>query len=340
MFNMIKISDILNSKLLILLAPFSITLFLSCAPQPPQPVVTDNRNNPLLFSSDTTNQPRSSTKSSFFSRQSRRCPVTENAGICENDTGCLAACNEMFSNSRSRETCNRLSTDTVMEFQNIFDSLDTGNNIDRINLSHLNCFLSVSSTEFLAEVRQFNRQKSRIFLETVAAKEDFASVIRRADGDHNILEALLRRLGSADELLENFGVDIDSGYTFMGLVSQTANEDAWSWAIEYVRNQCSNDSDYCNTSDTYEGSDSRAKELVFFCNIFKDSNAGKQEIRDILQLDFFVSEYAEFIRRIPKCDSGSENCTPSDPDDFLGATGDATGEKTVCYYLGKVLLEN
>ena len=125
-------------------------------------------------------------------------------------------------------------------------------------------------------------------------------------------------------------LDIDSGSTFMGLIAQNTNEDAWDWAIEYVRNQChDNESEYCEPAKLAYSNDAQARELVFFCQIFYQSDATRQEIRDILQLEFFESEYAESIKRIDKCGSGgNEECKSSDPDDFLD-----TGENTVCFEL-------
>ena len=330
-----------------------MALLLSCIPQQQQPIVVDNRNPPLL-SRDSGNQLGRRTRNPFAVSQSRRCPVTENTEICENDQRCLAVCEDLFSNSRSREKCGRLDLDTVAEFQNIFGILQDGGNIDEIQPSNLSCLLSVSDTEFLKEIRRLSKADSKIFFETIAAEEKFASVLKRVDDDYHILEALLDNLGSVeDDRLENFGVDIDSGSTFIGLIAQNSNEDAWDWSIEYIRGQChENESEYCDTDGDYNDNDSQARELVFFCQIFNQSNATNQEVRDILQLEFFESEYAEFIKRLgDQCGDNlndaedaikapERECKPGTSDDFFKETSEVSGSNTqnnsVCYYLGRI----
>ena len=206
-FSLLNNLKLLNLYYFFPLAVFSlITALLSCVPQQPQPVVVDNRNPPLL-SRDDGNQPGRRTRNPFAVSQSRRCSVTENTETCENDQRCLAVCEDLFSNSRSREKCERLSLDTVAEFQNIFGILRDGGDIDTIKPSDLGCLLSVSNTKFLKEIRRLSKADSKIFFETVAAEEEFASVLKRVDDDYHILEALLDNLGSVDEdRLENFGV--------------------------------------------------------------------------------------------------------------------------------------
>lgn len=348
-----NISNLLNNSKLSILYYFFPLVVLSCVPQQPQPVVVDNRN-PHLFSRDGDNRLGRRTRNPFAVSQSRRCSVTENSEICENDERCLAVCEDLFSNSRSREKCERLSIDTVAEFQNIFGILQDGGDIDTIKPSELGCLLSISDKEFLKEIRGLDRADSKVFFETVAAEEDFASILKRTDDNYKILEALLDNLGSVDEdRLENFAVDIDSGSTLMGLIAQSENEDAWDWAIEYVRNQChDNESEYCDITGSYTGNDSQARELVFFCQILNQSDATKQEVRDILQLEFFESEYAEFIRRLgdrcgdnlndaetPAVKAPDRECKPGTPDDFFKETSTASSKEqnnSVCYYLGGI----
>ena len=81
---------------------------------------------------------------------------------CEGDSNCEEICDDIFSKSKSKTKCKRLSTDLVNEFYNIFEILDEGEDLDNINYQNLDCLLDISETEFTKEVGSLTSRDHKV----------------------------------------------------------------------------------------------------------------------------------------------------------------------------------
>ena len=100
---------------------------------------------------------------------------------------CEEICDDIFSKSKSKTKCKRLSADLVNEFYNIFEILDEGDDLDSINHQNLDCLLDISETEFTKEIGSLTSRDTKSFLETLAAEEDLSQVLSSADKEYKIL---------------------------------------------------------------------------------------------------------------------------------------------------------
>ena len=307
---------------LVLIIAFVISAglwLLSCtgAPQPYAPGV-----NPLpgidLSSGDDSNTPtrRSSRRERTNCREIGSSP-------CEGNADCEDICDDIFSSSKARK-CKALNVSLVEDFENIFYILDEGEEFDSINDETLDCLLDISETEFAKEVGKLNSGDIKDFLEVVAEEEDLAHVLASEDDDHKILEKLLDKLSSSAERLEAFKTDVESRDTFIDLIVDNENEEAWDWVTEYISEQCSSSS-YCAPGKTEYESKSEVRELVFFCKIY-DGSTRTSNLSDLLEADFFNDRYGSFIENLAICGEGSDPCQPNNVAHF----GDSDEEKTVC----------
>ena len=252
----------------------------------------------------------------------------QNGDPCEGDEVCEDLCDDIFSKSKSKDKCKKLSANLVNDFYNIFDILDEGEDFDSINHESLDCLLDISETEFAKEVGSLNSGDTKSFLEVLAGDEDLSRVLTSEDKDFKVLEKVLDNLSSADERLEAFKTGVDGSDTFIDLIVENENEEAWDWIVEYISEQCGT-STYCNTHDN-AGNSSDARELVFFCKAYQTQSA--QNVKALVESDFFNDRYSSFIESLTQCgDSGSlVKCDPEKHYHFLTNT---TGDVAVCDYV-------
>lgn len=252
----------------------------------------------------------------------------QNGDPCEGNEVCEELCDDIFSKSKSKDKCKRLSATLVNDFYNIFDILDEGEDFDSINHESLDCLLDISETEFAKEVGNLNSGDTKDFLEVLAGDEDLSRVLTSEDKDFKIMEKILDNLSSADERLEAFKTGVDGSDTFIDLIVDNENEEAWDWVVEYISEQCGT-SDYCNP-ESAAGNSSDARELVFFCKAYKVQSV--QNLKALVESDYFNDRYSSFIEGLTQCGSGPVKCNPEKHDHFLLDTTDAT----VCKYVANV----
>ena len=257
---------------------------------------------------------RSSNRFSFRSRnrfRARRVNCREKgSNPCEDSDDCLAACDDLFSSSKDKQKCASYSEELVTEFDNIFAILDDGDGFDGIEPESLNCLLNLNDKKFKKEVRGLKSGESRDFLEAVADSVDLADVINDEDG---ILSALIDNINSSNfiEFFKNSNIEGSDG--LLDLIVDAENEEAWYWAMEYIKNQCSDSDCAANTSSIGEcasmirGSEKEqsAKELVFFCKVYESRSSSK--LSSLLNSDLFDEEYGEWIRKQKICKTSSSD---------------------------------
>ena len=299
-------------------------LLLSCGGQPEQPGVGDfsvgGDNTPPVGGGGDNTTPSPSGRNSCSS-----------GSACLGDTVCEELCDEMFSSSKAKKCKEKLSTDVVNEIYSIFEILEEKEGFADINHEALDCLLGISQTEFIREVGKL-RRKAEDFLVTIAGESELAKVLASEDDDFNILEKFLETIESSDNILAAFKVDVEGSTTFIDLILENENEEAWEWVIEYIGEECDSGS-YCDVTVNSFATNNQAKELVFFCETFKGENPRKVEA--LVEHEFFDDSYGGFIE-------GQEQCGPSnalvkcDTDNDLHFLNDENGKSSICDYLANI----
>lgn len=257
---------------------------------------------------------RDRSRLSFRSRRVN-CRDLGSGGSCKGNSECENICDDIFSRNTSKEKCLNLNEGLVADFYEIFSIMEDGDSFEDINPDSLKCLLNISDTEFFKEVRQLKQSESESFLEVLALDQDLTDIL---SSEENILEKLLDKLGDD---LEAFTEKIDGSSTFIDLIVENDNEEAWDWVMNYIGEECGVSNTYCGPSAL---TDKVRRELAFFCKTYKDSIS---KLDELLDSAFFNEEYSNEIEEITECGSnGDEKCDADDPNDFLGASS----EHTVC----------
>lgn len=309
--NPLKIKNKGSKVFLLILSALMISSLyplISCTPQQP----------PIQIGPSLEGDPEERGRNrSRLSRRSRRvnCRNLGSGGSCEGNFDCEDICEEIFSKHTAESKCIDLNENLVADFYEIFVIMEDGDDFESINPDSLNCLLNVSDTEFSREVGKLRKAESETFLEVLALDEDLTDVL---SSEENILEKLLDNI---DEGVEALKEKIDGSSNFIDLIVENENEEAWEWVLEYIREECESTSeDYCGPSTL---SDIAKRELVFFCNTYKDSTS---KLDDLLDSTFFNEEYGSDIDKMSVCGDGSGSCDSGDEDDFLGGSS----ANTVC----------
>lgn len=237
----------------------------------------------------------------------------DRGGTCEGDVDCEEICNDIFSGS-DEDKCKRLSVDMVQEFQQIFERLDDGKDLKDIKDKPLHCLLDISETKFATEVGRMTSSEIRRLFDVLTSNNDLAEVLREEDDEGRILNRALRKLSSSDDEGHTFTAfqrTIVDSRKLIELIVERGNEPAWEWVIgRYVEKQCNDDnSPYC--SSTQAGNDDALRMMVFFCKVYKASNAGSSDISDLLSFSLFDNQYGESIEEL-----GNNKACGKDSSDF------------------------
>ena len=322
----LKFSNIYTLFSLLVLGISTAWLLLSCGGQPPQPYGPPGpgQGNPSVVPNQpTTPDPRN------------RGNCQDGGNPCEGDSTCEDICDDIFSKSKSKSKCKKLSTDMVNEFYNIFEILDEGEDLDSINHQTLDCLLDISETEFTKEVGTLTSRDTKSFLETLAAEEDLAQVLSSADKEYKILAKLLDNISGTEERLDAFSTGVEGSSTFIDLIIENDNEEAWEWVTGYVTEQCQT-SPYCDklNAATYTGNHSEAKDLVFFCKVFKDASVS--DVRALVENEFFYDTYGDFIEGLTECGASNNKikCQADNQAHFLHT--DSSDNLSVCSHVAGV----
>ena len=321
-----KFSNIRSLCLFIVLGLSLGWLLLSCGGQTQQPYAPPGVGQPSIGNNNNNNNNGRSPRRS--SRNERNCRE-DRGSSCEGDSVCEDICDDIFSKSKSKAECKELSAELVDEFDTLFYMLKEEEDLESINHQTLDCLLDISETEFIKEVGRLGSGDTKTLLQAIAEENELAEVIGSEDKDYKILEKLLGNFNS-DDILQAFEIGVDGSDTFIELIIENENDEAWEWVTEYVSEQCENSS-YCTPANTYDGNRSEAKDLVFFCKIFK--TAPHTHVRELVGSELFSDNYGDFIESLSKCGAGSVSCRADQDSDFLG------GANTVCNHIIGITVE-
>ena len=130
--------------------------------------------------------------------------------------------------------------------------------------------------------------------------------------------------GGDPERLKAFSNSVEGSSSFIDLIVENDNEEAWEWLIEYVSDQCQT-SNYCEPHSGSSKTNNEARELVFFCKTFR--TAPPANIRTLVESEYFNDTYVDFIEGLNKCGTDNEQCRGDQHADFIG---DVADDNTVC----------
>ena len=339
-------------------------LFAACVP-PPAPIPPqasaddddddDDDDNTQLIDDD---EESGKKKSSLFSRRARkggRCPsLKEDEEPCSEDEECLEVCDELFKGKRAKAKCGKLKPQTVAGFVDVFDLAEDGD-VDEIETDDLDCLLSVNDSEFIKKVKKKTGPgPAKKWLYAAVSDEELAEILNDEDSEHELL-GFWTGEAEDDDPLDAFAAALSSGDFALEIAARQTNTEAWEWMMNYIQIQCK-DEDYCDAVSAYN-TDTKARELVFFCKTFEKADAGSGAVKAVLRMEAFQSRYKTFIESAignrcganltgnGACKAADRNCKASSAEDFFKETNTGTGtcsistnkqNNSVCYYLGAI----
>ena len=233
---------------------------------------------------------------------------------CAGDEECEEVCDDLFPIKKYEDECLELPAELVYDFEELLLLMDQGE-ADDIDPQTLYCLLNIDDRDFLGEISGLSVRETKNFLQQIATDADLARVIGEYDEGYSILETIMAGFSNSDP--PEFFAEAVTGddITFLDLILDAENEEAFGWVDSYIDEVCQDDEDQCETSNTQSG-----KEGIFvaYCRIYYNKLDGTNQSWKILERSaIFQDQYEDFITNEGVCGSGNrDSCDYDDEDDF------------------------
>ena len=148
----------------------------------------------------------------------------------------------MYKRRADRDDCEELTVTQIDALMDVYEALESADNLNSIVLSDLKVFFKVSIAGFDNLAREYKRGEVRDILDWIVTEPDVTEFFRDEDDDYETLETLLQRLRPYEyasytedktTLTDVFTVGIDSKKTILEVATEAENEDAIEWLMEY-----------------------------------------------------------------------------------------------------------
>ena len=194
--------------------------------------------------------------------------------LCDKEKTCKKICDDIFNRISDKKACYKLPEKLVLDFEQLLEDTEDGE-INKIanSTSTLDCLLDLDEEDFVDAVGDMNQSEAKEFLVKIAEDVDLADILKDEDDAFNIIKTLLFTASRSNDLIKQLSVEIERDKTFLWLLSEVRNKEAWKWLEAYIedRNENNNKENielYCQALLTM--SDSDLKSFLVDASLFED----------------------------------------------------------------------
>ena len=169
----------------------------------------------------------------------------DSRGECEGDRDCEEICDDIFDRRRDREDCEELNIATVERFDEVYKLLEDPDEDDLsdINPEDLDALISISIEPLDDLVGGYSSREAKEVAAWIAENSDVAEVFESEDDDFELFEAIFGEIGGGrSNAFEGLEKSITGRDSFVDILVQDNNIEAFEWVQNYFEDECSSKS--------------------------------------------------------------------------------------------------